>query len=315
VEEKKHMQMNTEQTVSGERLPETRDRIPEGEKLTLEHRSLLAPLLRQIQIPLSEYCFANLYFFRNTHDYRLLKEGEDLFLSGISYDRKRYLMPLKDPTESPRYAAALIDLAEKGDFDMIFPVPEAWLDSFKGPGFSSDSLEQDSDYIYTTDKMRLYPGRKLHKKRNLLKQFVNLYEPGVEEMNDSNSHEPLQLLDLWQASSTQEMGDSDYYQCRDALEHRENFDLKGAVFYADGNAVGFMIGEAVSQDVFTIHFAKGDVSIKGVYQYMFNQFAERFCTPYRYINLEQDLGMEGLRKTKRSYLPDMMADKYRVHLK
>ena len=282
--------------------------------LDMQHQKLLVPLLTSIEIPLSEYCFANLYFFRNTHRYKILSGEGEIFLSGITYDKKRYLMPLKDLKDNSEYREKLLALGRDNNYDMIFPVPESWLSSF-GEGYAVDHLEQDSDYIYSNEKMKTYSGRKLHKKRNLLKQFVEKFEADVRPLDASNIHEPLDLLDLWQASSPQEMGDSDYYQCRDALVHRDSFNLKGAVFYADGTAVGFMIGEEVSPEVFTIHFAKGDVSARGVYQFMFNSFSKEFCPDYSFLNLEQDLGIEGLRKTKRSYLPDHMAHKYRIHLK
>ncbi|QEN09215.1 DUF2156 domain-containing protein [Oceanispirochaeta crateris] len=155
----------------------------------------------------------------------------------------------------------------------------------------------------------------MHKKRNLLKQYQNLYQPHVEELSDDNTKGPLALLESWQEVSTQEMGDSDYFQCREALEKRTQFNLKGAVFYADCEPAGFMIGEAVSPDVFAIHFAKGDVKYKGIYQFMFNRYAEHFCRGFKEINLEQDMGIEGLRKTKRSYLPDRMGLKNRVYFK
>ncbi len=287
----------------------------EESRLGMQHQPLLVPLLKYIHIPLSEYCFANLYFFRETHSYNVLEVDREYFLSGISYDKKRYLMPLKDLKKNPEYKESLLKLGKEGGYDLIFPIPETWLPEFEGLELKTDYLEQDSDYLYRTEKMQTYSGRKLHKKRNLLKQFKELNNAETQIMDASNIHEPLELLDLWQASSTQEMGDSDYYQCRDALIHRDSFNLKGAVFYADKTAVGFMIGEAVSDSVFTIHFAKGNVSAKGIYQYMFNQYSLDFCRDYEFINLEQDLGIEGLRKTKRSYVPDHMAYKYRIHLK
>jgi len=285
------------------------------ETLEYNHRELLAPFLQKIQIPLSEYCFANLYFFRKTHQYEILKEKENYFLSGVSYDRQKYLMPLRDLRESEGYTQELIRIGRELDYDMIFPVPDEWLPSLAKWDLYHDHMEQDSDYLYTVDKMQHYPGRKLHKKRNLLKQYQTLYQPHVELLSDSNIHGPLSLLDKWQEMSDQEMGDSDYFQCREALTKREQFNLKGAVFYADCEPSGFMIGEAVSKEVFTIHFAKGDVKYKGIYQFMFNRFAEQFCRGYEIINLEQDMGMEGLRKTKRSYLPDHMGIKNRVHFK
>ncbi len=285
------------------------------EKLDYKHRGLLLSLLQRVEHPLSEYCFANLYFFRETHSYELLSDGDRHFISGLSYDKKRYLMPLKDLNQDASYTEELVRIAQEEDFDMIFPVAQEWLPALAPWNLTEDYREEDSDYLYTVEKMQHYPGRKLHKKRNLLKQYENLYCPHVEELTDENAHEPLALLDKWQELSPQEMGDSDYFQCREAIEKRHQFCLKGAVFYADEEPSGFMIGEAVSPDVFTIHFAKGDIKYKGIYQFMFNRFAEHFCRSYSEINLEQDMGIEGLRKTKRSYLPDRMGIKYRVHLK
>jgi len=287
----------------------------EREKLIYDHKETLVPLLKEIQIPLSEYCFANLFFFRKTHQYEILTRNGYKFISGLSYDKQKYLMPLMDLSKNPDYCRELVNIGLEDDFDMIFPIAEEWLPALERWGFYKDYLEQDSDYLYTTEKMQHYPGRKLHKKRNLLKQYQTLYCPHVEALSDENIYLPISLLDSWQEMSTQEMGDSDYFQCREALEKRKQFNLKGAVFYADNAPSGFMIGEAVSPDVFTIHFAKGDIKFKGVYQFMFNRFAEHFCRGFKEINLEQDMGMEGLRKTKRSYQPDRMGLKYRVYFK
>jgi len=91
--------------------------------------------------------------------------------------------------------------------------------------------------------------------------------------------------------------------------------LTGAMAFADGKPAGFLLGEPLNDDTFTIHFAKADIRYKGIYQFLFSRFACDFCPDYEYMNLEQDLGNEGLRKTKVSYRPDLMAHKYRASLK
>ncbi len=285
------------------------------EPLEYGHRELLRPLLGKVEVPLAEYSFANLYFFRESHSYEILKEGGRYFIVGLTYDKKKHIMPLVDPRGDQEYSKALVEIGRREGVDMLFPIAEEWLPSLEGWDLPKGYEEQDSDYLYTVEKLQHYPGRKLHKKRNLLKQYETLYCPHVEALRDDNVKEPLALLDKWQKGSTQEMGESDYHQCREALEKRHQFQLNGAVFYADEEPAGFMLGEPVSPDVFAIHFAKGDVSFRGVYQFMFNRFAEHFCRGFKEINLEQDMGIEGLRKTKRSYYPDRMGLKYRLYLK
>lgn len=108
---------------------------------------------------------------------------------------------------------------------------------------------------------------------------------------------------------------NDYGPCKEAIEELEAFHLRGYVFYADGKAAGFLLGEQLNETTFTIHFAKADIAYKGIYAYMFSQFCELIQDEYTYINMEQDLGKDGLRQTKRSYRPDLMANKYRILLK
>lgn len=278
--------------------------------LTLNHYQLLDPLLKAIQIPLSEYCFSNLYFFKETHQYEVLSYGDNLFIMGQSYDNYRYLMPLKNLATHKAYAREMIPIAQDNGCHMLFPIAEEWLEVFTDLGLSHTFKEGDSDYLYASEKMQAYPGRKLHKKRNLQKQYEALYTPRVEELSLENRDGPLFLLDLWLDNSG--MDQADYLPCKLALEHFKELGLTGAVFYADDRPAGFILGEAVSLKVFTVHFAKADIRYKGVYQFMFNRFARQFCKDYGQINLEQDMGIEGLRKNKRSYRPDTMAKKYRV---
>jgi hypothetical protein len=64
-----------------------------------------------------------------------------------------------------------------------------------------------------------------------------------------------------------------------------------------------------------LHFAKGNRKFKGVYQYMFNQFARILPGKYQYMNFEQDLGKLALRIAKSSYHPDQILEKYRLRRK
>ena len=96
------------------------------------------------------------------------------------------------------------------------------------------------------------------------------------------------------------------------FERYEELILCGGIYYADGEPAGFIIGEDISESMFTLHLAKGKRKFKGLYQYMFNNFANVMPVKYCLLNLEQDMGIESLRQAKASYYPDKLLKKYRV---
>jgi len=280
------------------------------ETLGLHHREVLSPLLRSIAVPLSEYTFPNLYLFRKVHEYRVIFDRE-VFIAGRSYDGRRYLMPTADVRRLD--AGYLREMLK--DVDFLFPLPEEWLSAFSPEVFDIMFAEGDADYLYTVEKMSTYAGRKLHKKRNLLKQFHEQYRGEALPLTNDRLHHARAVLEAWLADAGLDAAQTDYEACREALDRYEELVLCGGIYYADGEPAGFVLGEEVNDETFVLHFAKARTKFKGVYQYLFNNFAKILPPKYKYLNLEQDLDKENLRVFKSSYVPDAMLRKARVNLK
>ncbi len=143
------------------------------EKLSLNHRSLLVPLLKEARTFISEYSFPNLYLFRDTHEHAILREGDSVFVTGKAYDGSRYVFPA-DGIRAHDLPLLEVLLTR---YDHIFPVAEEWLDFFDKRRFRVDFLEGDSDYLYTLESLATYKGAHLHSKKNLLNQVLALYVP------------------------------------------------------------------------------------------------------------------------------------------
>jgi hypothetical protein len=281
-----------------------------AERLGLEHKGLLYERLRGITIPISEYSFPNLYLFRDVHRYEVLSDGE-VFIKGVTYDGHAYLMPTRDITLiEPAY---LKELLKESDF--LFPVPGEWAQVLGEEEFEFSSSEGDTDYLYTVEKLSTYPGRRLHKKRNLLKQFVASYRHEALPLTDDRLGDARFVLGEWLASSGERVEDSDYLPCMEALELYGELVLCGGIYYAEGEPAGFVLGEELNEETFVLHFAKARTRFKGVYQYMFHNFARVLPEKYRLVNFEQDLEKPALRIAKSSYLPDLMLPKLRVGLR
>jgi hypothetical protein len=280
------------------------------EKLGLRHKEILSSRLKQARAGLSEYTFANLYLFRENHDYHVTVD-RDVFVRGKSYDGHTYLMPTADVrTLDPLY---LKDLLRSVDF--LFPIPEAWVPFFGQGDFEITYREGDWDYVYTVEKMSTYGGRRLHKKRNLLKQFIETHRHDALPLTNERLDQARSVLDDWMKTSEMAPDDTDYGPCLEALDRYEELVLCGGMYYADGEPAGFVLGEEVNEETFVLHFAKARTRFKGIYQYMFNNFAKILPPKYRYLNLEQDLDRENLRVFKSSYVPDVMLKKARVGLR
>jgi uncharacterized protein len=276
----------------------------------MKHKDLLYQRLRSITTPLSEYTFPNLYLFRRTHDYEVIVDKE-IFIRGISYDGRSYIMPTVDVRSLDM--GYLRDMMRTVDF--LFPVPEEWLLAFDPGEFGITFAEGDADYEYTVEKMSTLKGRNLHKKRNLLKQFLERYKHEALPLTNDRLDQARFILKDWLATSEMAADDTDVGPCGEALDRYEELVLCGGIYYADDEPAGFVLGEELNDETFVLHFAKARTKFKGIYQYMFNNFAKILPLKYKYLNLEQDLDKENLRVFKSSYVPDLMLKKARVKLR
>jgi len=278
------------------------------EPLDLSHRPLLHPLLKTAGVTLSEFSFANLFLFRRRHNYRVSVEGTAPFITGETYDGLRFAMPAGDLRRLPAHMMEEMLAAA----DALFPIPQEWLTLFDSERFVWTCQDGDADYIYPTEQICTFQGRKMHAKKNLRNQFVAQHRHQGRPLTIERIPDALAILDSWQTDSGLPHQDTDYAACREALQLSEELQLCGGIYYAEDLPAGFILGEELGQEMFVLHFAKALIRFKGIYQFLFSSFACILPGHYRRLNLEQDLGQEGLRASKQSYAPEFLQKKYRV---
>lgn len=279
-------------------------------KIDLSHQILLSDLFKKLELPISEYSFSNLYLFRDIHQYQLFFQHE-LFIKGVMRDGSSFLMPTFPLPQSISLERMREWLQE---VDFLFPIPEEWLPSFDSKLFNRTYSEEDSDYLFSIEKMRDYPGRDLSGKRNLVKQLLTQHQIEVKNLETSDISSALEILQEWEDEHESSLEKTDYASCKEALELIGTLQLDGLMCYVDGKAKGFLIGETLAH-TYVIHFLKADRSIKGLYQYLYQALAQSLGSHYKFINLEQDLGNSQMRQSKHSYQPDQMLHKWRISLK
>ena len=166
-------------------------------------------------------------------------------------------------------------------------------------------------------------GNKYSKKRNLIHQFerdcLAKKTVTVESMTETSKDECIDFLDTWCAERDCNMDTDENLACeREALIHTmENMELmevRGLMLRIDGNLAAFGMASFLTQEMGVLHYEKALSSIKGLYQYFDNVCAKQLLNDYKFTNKENDMGLPGLKKSKKSYHPAMIVRSYELKL-
>ena len=174
------------------------------------------------------------------------------------------------------------------------------------------------DYLYDGEAMRKLSGKKLHKKKNHLNAFLKEYEGRYEfrRLCCSDRDDVWHFLDRWRAGKGDEVEQHLDYEVEgihEILRQCLELDIRMSGVYIDGKLEAFTIGSYnPAENMAVIHIEKANPEIRGLYQFINQQFLIEEFPEAVLINREDDLGLEGLRKAKLSYNPIDYARKYQV---
>jgi hypothetical protein len=99
-----------------------------------------------------------------------------------------------------------------------------------------------------------------------------------------------------------------------ALEMWNQLPIEGIIICLDHKIAAYSIFSPQTADMATVHFEKFDPDKKGSAQIINWETARYLQDRYKWINREQDIGLEGLRQAKLSYAPDRFAEFFASHL-
>lgn len=190
------------------------------------------------------------------------------------------------------------------------------------PGkFQCEYNRDEADYVYETEKLATLSGKKLHSKRNHINKFKQIFEGrwDYEPLTEESVEECFQMAMKWRIENEcEEDEEKNQEMCvtMNSLRLLKELHLVGGILKIDGEIVAFTIGEAINEDTFVVHIEKAFAEVEGAYTMINQQFVEHeLLGKYQYVNREDDVGMEGLRKAKMSYHPVFMIEKGYVTIK
>lgn len=184
--------------------------------------------------------------------------------------------------------------------------------------FTKELDRNGCDYIYRRSDLAGFAGKKFHQKRNHLARFNRLdsefsliEEKDFDECisfitNEYNSKYPY---------GTDHSAIAEQYAVNTYFSNYNELGLKGGIIRIDGKIAAVTLGERLNSNTFCVHIEKADRHYEGIYTGICSSFVKACTEGFEYINREEDLGIEGLRKSKLSYHPAFILNKYIVKFK
>lgn len=291
--------------------------------LTIDDKPVFDKYLKGYNFKTSEYSFANLIIWRKGCDISFTIYNGTLIIKKRDFKGNYHFMqPIGYKKEDLRCIVEKLKnyKIENGMSYLFKDVENSFLAELKEIYNDDIKIEEDVDnfdYIYDSDKLINLSGKKLHSKKNHYNYFIKTYNYAIKDFSEPGVKEDcIKASEAWH----EEKNNSDKYLdyelegIREIISNSDKLNLKGMAVYVDDNIASFTIGESVNKDMSIVHIEKGCSDIRGIYTFTNKAFVENYLSNVKYINREQDLGIEGLRKAKKSYYPLKLEEKYCINL-
>jgi len=291
----------------------------EFKTLTLADKAWVDKIVMSENSPNADYNFSNMYLW-DTNFRQLIARIGDRMTSQLRYDGcPAFLFPVGTGPLRPAIEA-LREYTRLNCFPLVLRgLTEKHMELLKAEYPCCFEYREDvnyADYIYLAEKLASYSGKKLHAKRNHCNRFEAEHTWEFVPLTRELIPACLDMLDQWNDDNADRLEKSIVYE-RNALSRAfaayEALGLDGGVLLSEGRVLGFTIGQLTSPDCFDVHFEKAQADIQGAYPMVCREFAKLLMQRYpqlKYINREDDLGIESLRQSKLSYRPEFLLRKF-----
>ena len=291
-------------------------------RITLDDKALYEKYLLSAPERGCEYSFANLF---------LWGRQEIAFTHGCAalfshfFGRTVYPYPIGTGDKRAVLEEIIADAKERGIPCRITGMTEAdraELEKWFPERFSIRHARDNFDYVYAIDALADLRGKKLQKKRNHFNRFQAARpDYRVEPISCGNLSRVQHMVNDWYVARRKADPEGDFFleslALAKAFRHYDDLEMEGLALLDGDEVLAVTMGSRMSPVTFDIHFEKAREEAEGAYPAINCEFARYLRLKYpevRYLNREDDMGLEGLRKAKLSYYPDHLVEKYQACL-
>jgi hypothetical protein len=293
--------------------------FPSFKDLSIEDKSLFDEMFRRFPPLISEFTFTNLFIWRKAYSLKFTRVDSFLCLLGEKEGLPFFFPPIGEGDMIRCLRALIHFLKEKTDSPQLLRVPEGMARQidWKREGLRAELDRDQSDYVYLIKDLIQLEGRRYHRKRNHIKQFKERYTYQYVPLTADYISQCLELEEEWCHLRHCEVNPgltNEIIAIKEALTSFEKLKLKGGAILIEGKVQAFTLGEPLNPETVVIHIEKANPAFEGLYAMINQAFLENEWSHFTYVNREQDLGEEGLRKAKESYFPHYLVHKYKIIL-
>lgn len=287
---------------------------PEFTALDLAHKEFFDAAFKKCPPEISEFTFTNLFSWRKAYGYKVSLLGESLILRCDTGEKARFMQPIGTVD-----SYAVIERILHDAQGVFIRIPENTAKLFESNRlFEVREDRNNADYLYLSSELINLSGRKYDGKRNQIKRFKSEFDYAYADSKGSDVEYIMEFEEAWCA-----LKGCDYIEglnnerqaLREITANFEDFKLKAGVIKIKGKIRAVAIAEMLNPETLLMHMLKADPAIAGLYQVLLNDFLRVHGQYFKYVNLEQDLGIAGLRASKESYHPLTLIKKYIITLK
>ena len=263
-----------------------------------------------------EYTFGNLFCWSELYNSVICRYKDFFICRWGEGERVAYSVPLGEGDFSDAVNQIILDAKSLGAKPRIYGVTDGYRlmlqEAFFGE-FTYITDDSFNDYIYLVSKMESLSGKKYHGKRNHITNFKkNNPDWCFELITEDNMGDCLKMHEKW--LSENESDDEGFLDelaaVKCAFDNYDELGFVGGLIRVGGEVVAYCMGEAqMNKRCFVTHFEKAYANITGAYPIINQEFTKNCLSEFEYVNREEDLGLEGLRKAKQSYYPEILLEK------
>ena len=267
----------------------------------------------------SEGAFVTMFIWNRYYNLEIAENGEYLFLRfNIKNKAPSYFFPIGHGNLSKAIEELSLYSSSKGEqlaFRLVSGEHAEKLKQIDEKRFTFTEDRDCFDYVYLSEKMISLSGKKLHSKRNHLNYFFENYPYEYVEITEpSLLNECAQKAYEWVNAKTKNKNPFEMGAMESYFRYYFRFNQKGAAIKVNGEIVAMSFGERLNDDTALIQIELANENFRGSFQAINKLFCENEWKDCKYVNREEDMGIEGLRKAKLSYYPIRLNQMYRISI-